>query len=705
MGDSRVAEGAGKAETSGLEFAPPAWAAADGGAWSLEVLQNGGIVHSQEIGGPGRSFCTIGRAPAADMPGSPQPTGHMGVGNPSVSRLHAVLMHGKSGALWVADLGSTHGARLNKRRLVAGQFVRAAPGSVLELGQSSRRIVLSAPPALEAAEGHEPAQAKPAEPLKRSIAPSAGGGPSGAKPAAGSGGAASAATSRRTAAPAVADAHPSDVPDVEEEEAQALRREMLAVMGAGQGHGVTAADVAALRRVDELLAAARHARQEEVSAAIRGKGKPGKGQDESAKTSDEAARRAVRKLRQRMGLGGGSGDGSLLDGDLGGTAGPAGGKPGAGGTASEFDVDDVDSSAAFRSIDVEELHGRDWDDEDDDNGGGGRGGGRTGALGIRRQQVATVAPALRAAGGGSAGARLPALLQGRAGGVGDAAARLSKLARRGRAAKRPRQSGDAQAASGTGDIEDERSLNLKLQSAHDELARAEQEAQRVEADAARMEQALAEVAPGGMEAAIASVQAAERRSEAAAARRTVDLAREASDVAKWTRLWKVATGREWAPQLSDAIGAATEAQSTSVAVAPTSAATVAGATASGVGSPARPNVAESWEPDVPAPRAVSPAESRDPANATAASDATEPAAKRPTPASSAGLEAASTDFKVVPQRSTKDDLAQKQRAAAALASVRAMAAAARVARLRAARDASAKESGEKDPDLRTRQRA
>ncbi|KAA0146146.1 hypothetical protein FNF28_07719 [Cafeteria roenbergensis] len=57
----------------------------------------------------------------------------------------------------------------------------------------------------------------------------------------------------------------------------ALRREMLAVMGAGTGHGVTADDVAALRRVDGLLAAARRARKEEVSAAIRGAGRQRKG--------------------------------------------------------------------------------------------------------------------------------------------------------------------------------------------------------------------------------------------------------------------------------------------------------------------------------------------------------------------------------------------------------------------------------------------
>ena len=714
-GAAALEEGAGKAESSGLEFVPPAWAAADGGAWTLEVIQHGDIAHSQEIGGAGRSFCTIGRAPAADMPGSPSPCGHMGVGSPSVSRLHAVLLHGKSGALWVADLGSTHGARLNKRRLVAGQFVRAAPGSVLEIGQSTRRIVLTAPPGLEEAAAQEPAQPKAAQPRKPEQRGAAGGsqhagqaGGSLASTPAGAPGAPAGASGAPAASPSAAEAQPSDVPDVEEEEALALRREMLAVMGAGTGHGVTADDVAALRRVDGLLAAARRARKEEVSAAIRGAGRQRKGAAGSVSELEDAARRAVRKLRRQMGLGGGPGDGALLDGDLGGPVGSQTGPGSArkdGAAASALDVDNVDSTAAFRSIDVEELHGRDWDDDGDDDGETGGGGRGSGALGVRRQRVATVAPALRPGGGrGAAGPRLPALLQGRAGAAGDAATRLSKLARRGRAAKRPRQSGSGDAPDGDG-IEDEASLDRKLQAAHDEQARAEREAAAIEADACRLEAALAEVAPGGMEAAIAGVQAAERRSEAAAARRRVELAREAADVARWTRLWRVVTGREWAPRASeDASTEAGRADAAEAAAAPPrSAADAAGGGPSSAGSPGTLASPAAGGPAVPGRQAVA---REDPPSRAVATETAEPASKRIAPeVSGSGAPAAGPEGQAAPQPPAEEAMAQKQRAAAALASVRAMAAAARAAKARAARDATAQESGERDPDLRARQRA
>jgi pSer/pThr/pTyr-binding forkhead associated (FHA) protein len=117
-------------------FVMPEWASPTvSGKWALEVLSNGAILHTLPISPDVPTF--LGRV---KMPTSGA-CGYIEVDNPTISRRHAVLVFGR-GTLWLADLGSTHGTRVNKQPLQPHKYVRVAHGSVIELGQSSRRLVV-----------------------------------------------------------------------------------------------------------------------------------------------------------------------------------------------------------------------------------------------------------------------------------------------------------------------------------------------------------------------------------------------------------------------------------------------------------------------------------------------------------------------------------------------------------------------------------
>jgi len=64
----------------------------------------------------------------------------------SVSRYHAVLQFKGDGTVYVYDLGSTHGTRLNKQVVPAKQHVRVPLGGFLKFGESARSFILQGPP-------------------------------------------------------------------------------------------------------------------------------------------------------------------------------------------------------------------------------------------------------------------------------------------------------------------------------------------------------------------------------------------------------------------------------------------------------------------------------------------------------------------------------------------------------------------------------
>jgi len=62
--------------------------------------------------------------------------------HPSISRQHAVILHGKSGNMYVMDLSSSHGTFVNKRKLEGEQREPLSEGDVIRFGASSREYVV-----------------------------------------------------------------------------------------------------------------------------------------------------------------------------------------------------------------------------------------------------------------------------------------------------------------------------------------------------------------------------------------------------------------------------------------------------------------------------------------------------------------------------------------------------------------------------------
>jgi hypothetical protein len=109
----------------GSSYEPPPWGVAGVNAHgvSLEVIKGG-------------SFVVVGRmTPACGLV----------LQHPSVSRVHAALQFDAHGALFLRDLGSTHGTFVNKRRLPAHEFVRLHIGDVVAFGESTRLYAICGP--------------------------------------------------------------------------------------------------------------------------------------------------------------------------------------------------------------------------------------------------------------------------------------------------------------------------------------------------------------------------------------------------------------------------------------------------------------------------------------------------------------------------------------------------------------------------------
>lgn len=121
-------------------YREPPWGSPAAGPYSLETLKGGTILGTRSLKGTSR--CLFGRLPSCDVC----------LEHPSVSRHHAVLQHGASGAdgecdgqgpgFYLYDLGSTHGTFLNKTRVPPRTYCRVHVGHVLRFGCSTRLFLL-----------------------------------------------------------------------------------------------------------------------------------------------------------------------------------------------------------------------------------------------------------------------------------------------------------------------------------------------------------------------------------------------------------------------------------------------------------------------------------------------------------------------------------------------------------------------------------
>ncbi|UMM24478.1 hypothetical protein L5515_004694 [Caenorhabditis briggsae] len=128
-----------------LHYEAPPWACEPDPElkFQLEVLKEGKLIGAFDLSSRKNStFVVIGRIkPGCDLV----------MEHPSISRYHCILQYGddkmsKTGKGWhIFELGSTHGSRMNKKRLPPKQYIRTRVGFIFQFGDSTRMYNLVGP--------------------------------------------------------------------------------------------------------------------------------------------------------------------------------------------------------------------------------------------------------------------------------------------------------------------------------------------------------------------------------------------------------------------------------------------------------------------------------------------------------------------------------------------------------------------------------
>ena len=136
--------------------------------WRLEVLKNGVPLGFESL--MAKPVAVVGRQSGGGSRGAF--TCELLLEHPSIRRAHAVFLHHRNGSLFLADLGSTHGTKVNKQPLKAhpppsseessessssssgggggggggGAAMREVrPGDVVKFGESTRLFIVHGP--------------------------------------------------------------------------------------------------------------------------------------------------------------------------------------------------------------------------------------------------------------------------------------------------------------------------------------------------------------------------------------------------------------------------------------------------------------------------------------------------------------------------------------------------------------------------------
>ena len=123
------------------KYVPPSWATAPKYDFSLDVIRSGVVVDNIPL--KEHDHFIMGRQPdVCDIP----------LDNPYLSRQHAVLQFGEQGELYIVDLGSVQGTKVNKKPIEGGKYVYLPVGSSFQLGASSKMYAVCGPEELMAPE-------------------------------------------------------------------------------------------------------------------------------------------------------------------------------------------------------------------------------------------------------------------------------------------------------------------------------------------------------------------------------------------------------------------------------------------------------------------------------------------------------------------------------------------------------------------------
>ncbi|CAG8433261.1 4143_t:CDS:10 [Diversispora eburnea] len=119
--------------TSSIPYKQPEWSSKPKDDFALEVIKSGISIEIVNISS--KEFLLLGRLPVCDIP----------MEHPSISRYHAVIQFNDKGQVFIYDLESAHGTKLNKQRILPLKYNRLRVGDQIKFGESTRTYVLLGP--------------------------------------------------------------------------------------------------------------------------------------------------------------------------------------------------------------------------------------------------------------------------------------------------------------------------------------------------------------------------------------------------------------------------------------------------------------------------------------------------------------------------------------------------------------------------------
>lgn len=120
--------------------------------WRLEVLKNGVPLGFESL--MDKSVFVVGRQAPRTGSGGSSPGSDLLLEHPSISRIHAIFLHHRNGQLFLVDLCSTHGTKVNKRPLPKyrsdqqqddANCTEIRPGDMIRFGESTRSFLVHGP--------------------------------------------------------------------------------------------------------------------------------------------------------------------------------------------------------------------------------------------------------------------------------------------------------------------------------------------------------------------------------------------------------------------------------------------------------------------------------------------------------------------------------------------------------------------------------
>jgi len=121
------------------QFIPPVWAVrgedSDNGA-AIHVIKGGEVIDTLKID-DSRMYTVFGRFPSCNDEGRAVRLEH-----PSISRVHASILFGANGTLYVIDLGSCHGTFVSGKKVEPFFATELHDRSVVGFGQSTRCYIV-----------------------------------------------------------------------------------------------------------------------------------------------------------------------------------------------------------------------------------------------------------------------------------------------------------------------------------------------------------------------------------------------------------------------------------------------------------------------------------------------------------------------------------------------------------------------------------